>query len=67
MNRVTIQVHLHPNDVKMPKVDHSSLLLMPRKRVQTVEKTVLREGCCLHCTALSKRYIPAQGSNLCAN
>ena len=42
MNQVTIQVHLYPNDVKIPKVAPSSLLLIPIKRVQKVEKPVLR-------------------------
>ena len=45
MNQVTIQVHLHSNDVKIPKVDPSSLLLMLRRRVQKVEKAVPSSGC----------------------
>ena len=42
MNQVTIQVHLHPNNVKIPKVDPCSLCLMLRRRVQKVEKVVFR-------------------------
>ena len=59
MNQVTIQVHLHPNDVTIPKVDPSSLFLMLRWRVQKVEKQYVVEVACLHRIALSKRYIPA--------